>query len=183
MGLPPNVRVNAQLPFPAMVTGGAGIAISKNNGIWQVSFSINGFGSQNPPSGNFATDFLLGYDAIAQTFFKVSIANLIAVTTSIRLQRRVTATPIIVSATDQILNCNISSGAASCTLPSYATRGGLALTFKDVGGQAAANNITITPNGAETIDGVNAAVVLRNNYEGITLVPANDGTSTGWSIE
>lgn len=37
MGLPPNVRVNAQLPFPSMVTGGSGIAISKNNGIWVVS--------------------------------------------------------------------------------------------------------------------------------------------------
>lgn len=31
-----NVRVNVQAPFPALVTGAAGISIAKNNGVWQV---------------------------------------------------------------------------------------------------------------------------------------------------
>ena len=50
MNLPANIRVNAQLPFPAMVTGTGPITIGKVNGIWQVGFTINAFGTQNPPS-------------------------------------------------------------------------------------------------------------------------------------
>lgn len=182
MNLPANIRVNAQLPFPALVTGTGPITIGKLNGIWQVGFTINAFGSQNPPIGNYPTDFLLAYDSVAKTFFKVSITNLQATTAIARLQRSVTATPIVIAGTDQILNCNIAA-AAACTLPTAASRNGQPLTFKDLG-QAAAHNITITPNGAETIDGANSAVVIKNNFGWITLVPFNDGVNTtGWMIQ
>lgn len=50
------------------------------------------------------------------------------------------------------------------------------LTIKDKAGTAAASPITITPNGAETIDGA-ASLTIDANYAGITLVFAG----TDWS--
>lgn len=99
-----------------------------------------------------------------------------------RVQRSIIASPIIVGAIDQILNCNIPVP-ANCILPPFASRAGVAITFKDVGGQAQSNNITIFPNGAETIDGANQPVVLKNNFGWLTLVPFNDAVNSGWSIE
>src|ERR1700730_15855963 len=178
------MRVNAQLPFPVLGTETGPITIGKVNGIWQVGFTINAFGTQNPPSGNYPTDFLFAYDSVAKAFFKISITNLISslnvLSGAARSQRAVTASPIVIAGTDQILNCNIAA-AAACALPAAATRVGVPLTFKDLG-QAAAHNITLTAAGADTIDGA-AALVMKNNWQGVTLVPFNDGTNTGWSIE
>ncbi len=97
-----------------------------------------------------------------------------------RQQRSVTTTPIVILSTDQIINCNIPSP-ATCTLPSSASRNGIPLTFKDVGGQFAANNLTITP--IDPVDGVLTSIVLSNNRAAITLVPFADGANVGWVIE
>lgn len=185
MTLPANIRVNTAVPFPALVQSNGPITISKNNGIWTIGFTITTFGAQVPLVGNYPTDFLMGYDTVNKTFFSVSITSLIAslaiTTGSARLQRSVTATPIVVQTTDQIINCNISSGPAACTLPSAASRVGVPLTFKDLG-QAAAHNITLTGAGGDTIDGL-ATYVLSNNRQWVTLVPFNDGTNTGWMVQ
>lgn len=109
----------------------------------------------------------------------VPLATLL-VLLSARVQRAVVATPIVIAQADQILNCNIPV-AAACALPKAATRNGIPLTFKDLG-QAAAHNITLTPFGAETIAGVNAAVALTVNRQELTLVPFNDGVNSGWEI-
>lgn len=98
----------------------------------------------------------------------------------VRLQRSVTATPIVVASNDQVLNCNINT-AAACTLPSAASRNGLALTFKDLG-QATTHNITITAAGGETIDAL-SSFPITNNFQAVTFVPFNDGVNNGWSIE
>jgi hypothetical protein len=97
-----------------------------------------------------------------------------------RTQRLVTASPIVVSPSDQIVNCNIPV-AAFCTLPVSSTRIGAALTFKDLG-QATAHHITFTPAGIETIDG-GASYVIANNYGWVTFVPFNDGTNVGWMVQ
>lgn len=182
MTIPANVRVNAQLPFPSLVYGTGPITIGKANGIWTVGFSIAIFGSINPPIPNYPTDFLFGYDAINNAFFKVSITNLIAAVSNIgaaRNQRSVTATPIVVVSTDQILNCNVNS-AVACTLPAAATRNGVPLTFKEVGGHAV--NYTFTP--TDSIDGSSAPFVGISNAHGwITFVPFNDGINSGWMIQ
>lgn len=180
MTLPPNIRVNVGAPFPARVQGSGPIVVTKANGVWTVSFSVTGLAVQTPPPANYPTDYFLMYDSVAKQFFNVPITG--GPFGRVRLQRSVVATPVVVAAPDEILNCNINA-AAACVLPSYTTRKGLALTFKDVGAQFTAHNLTITPNGTETIEGVNAPIVLNVNRQGLTLVPANDGTNTGWSIE
>jgi hypothetical protein len=176
--LPPSIRVNLQAPFPALVQGSGPVVIGKQAGIWTVQLSFAGLGVQTPPPANYATDYILVYDSVAQTFFKAPLTG--SLFGRARTQRSVTATPIVVASTDEILNCNITA-AAACALPAAATRNGLALTFKDLG-QAAAHNITLTPNGVETIDGA-ANAVLKNNYQSMTLVPFNDGVNSGWMIQ
>lgn len=96
-----------------------------------------------------------------------------------RRQRLVTASPIVVQTNDDIINCNIPV-TATCTLPIASTRGGVPLTFKDLG-QAFAHNITLTASGTDAIEG-QPSIRIGNNYQSITLVPLNDGTSTGWSV-
>ena len=77
MVLPANIRVNAQLPFPSLVTGTGPITITKANGVWTVGFSIVPFGVANPPVGNYPTDYLLGYDSVAKAYFQISLTNLL----------------------------------------------------------------------------------------------------------
>jgi hypothetical protein len=188
MTLPPNIRVNVGAPFPARVQGSGPITVSKANGVWTVSLNISGIASQVPLLANFATDYVLFYDSIANAFFKMSISALVAAVTppaGARTQRSVTVSPIIVVGNDSILNVNINAGAPTCALPAAATRAGAPLTFVDVGLRAAAHNITLTPNGAETILNAQnpAAYTMSANGDAVTLVPFNDGTNTGWTIQ
>jgi hypothetical protein len=97
-------------------------------------------------------------------------------------QRSVTASPITVAASDEILNCNISSGSPTCQLPAAGTRAGRPVIFKDVGGQFSSHNLTLTFSGAEKADNI-ASLTLSSNYGYLRLVPMNDGVNTGWAIE
>lgn len=178
MGLPATVRVNTTVNFPSLVFGTGPIVVTKSNGVWTVGFSMAALTVQTPPPANYATDYFLMWDSVANTFFNVPLIG--SAFGRSRLQRSVTATPIVVAANDEILNCNINTVSA-CPLPAASSRNGLPLTFKDLG-QAAANNITITPNGAETIDGA-STFVMKNNRQAVTLVPFNDGANSGWAIE
>jgi hypothetical protein len=58
------------------VYGSGPITIGKQNGIWTVGLSIAAFGSIVPPVQNFPTDYLMGWDAANNAYFKVSITNL-----------------------------------------------------------------------------------------------------------
>ena len=184
MTLPASIRVNTQANFPTLVYGSGPIVIGKANGIWTVGWTMAPLGVQVPLPANYATDYLIVWDAQTNTFFRMSIAGLIASlgidTGAVRLQRLVVTTPIVVSGSDAIINCNVPV-AAACTLPPAAARGGVPLTFKDMG-QANAHHITLTAAPGDTIDG-QPFITLQNNYQSITLVPLNDGTSIGWAIE
>jgi hypothetical protein len=124
MVAPANVRVNVQVPFPAMVTGSGPITIAKVNGVWQVGFSLTVF----------------------QQIFSVQARTQRSVTAS---PVGVQTTP-----PDGIINVNIATGNPTCLLPLANTRAGAPLTFKDVGGNFAAHPLVITAAGADTIDGL-----------------------------
>ena len=74
-----------------------------------------------------------------------------------------------VQSSDYFLAADSSSNTITITLPAASSNSGRVIKFKDAGGNADSNNITITRAGSDTIDG-NASVVLESPYSGITLV-------------
>lgn len=180
--LPANIRVNAAFPFPSLVQGSGGITLAKNNGIWTVGWAPQSFAITIPTAAT--TSYAVVYDSVTGQTILVQLSYLATLIGPLiigaRTQRAVTASPIVIGGTDQIINCNIAT-AASCALPASATRAGSPLTFKDMG-QAAAHNITFTANGAEKIDG-QSTFVMTNNFQAVTFVPFNDGVNSGWSVE
>jgi hypothetical protein len=177
--LPANIRVNTQAPFPALVKASAPVTVQKANGIWTVGLSVAGLGVQAPPAANYPTDYLLAYDSVANTFFKLPLT--IIPIGGIRMQRSIVgAGPVVLLSTDQMLNLNLTASGV-ITLPSYATRGGVPLTLKDVSqlNGAGFHAQTIAAAAGEKIDG-NASVPLSQPGQAITLVPCNDGVNAGW---
>lgn len=85
----------------------------------------------------------------------------------------VTATPYVPLSTDAFLEVNFA-GAVAINLPTAASRAGYPLKIKDISGVAHTNNITITPNGAETIEG-STSLVIQNDWQGYTLYPITGG--------
>jgi hypothetical protein len=185
MATPARIRVNTAFPFPSLVNGSGPVTISKQQGIWTVGYSVVAFATQVPPPQNYPTDYVLMYDSVANRYFNMSITALVSaaqtsITAGARTQRSITTSPIVIMTNDQILNCAIGT-VATCALPTAASRIGVPLTFKDLG-QASAHNITISPSGGDTIDGL-ASIKLTNNFQTLTLVPLNDGTNAGWAVE
>lgn len=73
-------------------------------------------------------------------------------------------------ATDTTLYVDSSAGPVQILLRLAAERGGVPITVKDVGGAAYTKNITITPNGAETIE-TNPNFVIQTDFGGVNLNP------------
>ncbi len=90
----------------------------------------------------------------------------------------VTSSPEVPAATDRIILANVA-GVLAVNLAAVSGRGGLALTIKDISGAASTNHITVTPNGAETIDGA-ATYVIQADYGALTITPLPD--NSGWFI-
>jgi hypothetical protein len=80
--------------------------------------------------------------------------------------------PYTVLSTDTTIFVTTSGGAVTIDLMASASRGNLPLTIVDVSGNAAANNITISPNGADT-NGIagHASLTVKAAYGGYRLYP------------
>ncbi len=85
--------------------------------------------------------------------------------------------PYSTLATDYVIGGDTSVDVLTIDLTSTTVTAGRTVIVKDVGGNAGTNNITITTEGAETIDGA-ASFVINTNYESVSLV--SDGTN--WFI-
>ena len=87
--------------------------------------------------------------------------------------------PYTLTASDNVIACNHSS-AITINLPATsATPTGKIFTIKDESGSVSTNNITVTPNGADTIEGT-TSVTINGDYNAIEIY-VND--STGWFIK
>jgi hypothetical protein len=186
MTLPPNIRVNAQFPFPATVQGTGPVIISKSGGIWNISLNYAQI-SPLPIGFDPTSKLLLIFDQISNSFVQTTLSSLLA-TVAAGILRIVTAAgDVTVTTTDSFILMNKSVGAATnINLPSSASRAGLALHIKDYKGDAATNNITFVPNGVETIDGFSGAAAAAN---GTAVINVNNGhkilyplPSGGWFI-
>lgn len=83
----------------------------------------------------------------------------------------VTVTPHTVGVSEEILLTSLAApGPVAIQLPLIATFLPKTLTIKDDLGDSGANNITITPDGAETVDGA-VSLVISTNGASVTLVP------------
>lgn len=90
--------------------------------------------------------------------------------------RIATTTPDTVTVTDSVVSYQLAApGPVAVSLP--AGQVGQVFYLKDGTGDAATNPITITPNGAETIDDV-ATATINTNYGALTLVY----TGAKWEI-
>jgi hypothetical protein len=76
-GIPAEVRINTNTPFPTMVTGANGIGLGKNNGIWTVQLNINSLATATPPTTAFATDYVPVFDSNTGLYSKVSLSNVV----------------------------------------------------------------------------------------------------------
>lgn len=129
------------------------------------TYSIPAAGELNWAS---LSDFLnaLGDGAQATTFQKFSV-------------RKATTSPVTVSATtDCVVSTDLSvAGAVTVNLPAGAAK--QVFFISDGKGDAASNNITINPNGVETIAG-SSSLVLNHARQGVMLVyNSSDGD---WKI-
>lgn len=90
--------------------------------------------------------------------------------------RIATTTPDTVLATDSVISYQLAApGPVAVALPAGVT--GTVYYLKDGTGDASTNPITITPNGAETIDDA-ATATINTNYGALTLVY----TGAKWEI-
>jgi len=89
----------------------------------------------------------------------------------------VTTTPYVPVSTDAFLLVNKTS-AVTVNLPTAASRNGYPLIIKDNSGAAQTNNITINPNGSDTIEGL-TSLTVNVAWGGFALYPVTGG----WVIQ
>lgn len=112
--------------------------------------------------------------------FLIALGDKAAIAQEMKQAVRVaTTTPVTVSdTTDCVVATNLSvAGAVAVTLP--AGTDGRWFAIADQRGDAATNNVTITPNGSETING-SATYVISENRGGVILVYS--ATNTRWNV-
>lgn len=172
MSLPANIRVNASAPFPALVKGAGPIAISKQNGIWTVSLNFGAIAqAQGVPDP--ANTYTLVWNALTGVFTLIPLSAV----SSIKVVKVLTAAgPYAAQPTDEVLIVNQIVGAAFTVTVDWSVRT-KPLRIVDGKGDAAANNITVTPAvGQSQLAIVNYSYVIDGNGGSITLTPLPDLT-------
>lgn len=133
-------------------------------------------GSTNPTPTSYSIPLNTELNWTQLSAFLQAIADSAQGTSFQKFASRVaTSTPVSIAATtDCVVVSNLTvPGAVAVTLPAGAAK--QIFFILDGKGDAATNNITITPNGAETIRGA-ATLVLDKNYSGVAIV----FTGTNW---
>lgn len=174
--LPYNVRVNVNVPFPALVAGASGIKVTKQNGIWTIAPDYTVF-AQSTSVLDPTNSYTLVYNVISGLFTLVQVgalSNLKSVkilTGAVGLASPYTALP-----NDEVLIVKQTVGAAFTINVDWSTRS-RPLRIVDGKGDAATNNITITPASGQTqLASTNYSYIIDGNGGSITLTPLPDGS-------
>ena len=85
--------------------------------------------------------------------------------------------PYDIVTNDVVILADSTLGTVQINFPSVATNTGRVLVVKDSGGAATTNAITVVPDGADTIDGLNTSFVLAANYSAVVFI---SGNGTEW---
>lgn len=172
MMLPANIRVNATVPFPATVKGGGVVSVVKLNNIWTIALNFAALGlSQSVVDP--ANSYVLVWNAVTGAFALVPLS---AVFSSKVVKTLTTAGPYAAAPNDEVLIVKQTVGAAFTITVDWSART-KPLRVVDGKGDAAANNITITPAaGQSQLATVNYSYVIDGNGGSITLTPLPDNT-------
>jgi trimeric autotransporter adhesin len=93
----------------------------------------------------------------------------------------VSSTPYTILSTDAYSVYFVTTTSAiTINLPSTTSVTDRAYIFKDVSGMANTNNISLTPNGTDKIEGINATKLLSSNYGAWTFL--SDGAGNWWMV-
>lgn len=170
--LPYNIRVNTNIPFPARVSGAAGIKVVKQNGLWTISPDYTVF-PQVASVADPANTYTLVWNAVTGVFNLVLVSSI----ASLKVVKTLTAAgPYTALPTDEVLIIKQTAGAPFTVNVDWSARS-KPLRIVDGKGDAATNNITITPaNGQTQLASVNFSYVIDGNGGSITLTPLPDGT-------
>jgi len=172
MTLPANIRINASAPFPALVKGSGPIAVSKQNGIWTVSLNFAALGqAQSVPDP--ANTYTLVWNILTGVFTLIPISAV----SGTKVVKILTAPgPYAALPADEVLIVKQIVAAAFTVTVDWSARS-KPLRVVDGKGDAAVNNITITPSaGQSQLALVNFSYVIDGNGGSITLTPLPDGT-------
>lgn len=169
----PKIRVNTQVPFPAMVRGSGPINVGKATGVWTIGFSVAGLNSIAPQVTSYATDLLFGFDAVAGQFFNISLTNLLAVPVTSAPTTQTAAYAVGQTDSSIILN---NAGGVTLTLPAAAQNKGRWLYVRTI---AAGAVISASANVVPLAGGAAGTAILAATA-GKWAALQSDGTN--WQI-
>jgi hypothetical protein len=168
MTLPASIRVNVKAPFPSQVVGGGFVTVSKLKGVYTLGSSYAGLA----PLLAFAdlpASLIAVYDPATKQFNTVTASQVIS-SSLIGYRLVIAAGDVTIGASDLIiLLAKTVPAATNIILPTALSRGGLPVTVKDYGYNAAANNIRFVMAGTETLDGFTQAQADTNGASKMTV--------------
>lgn len=172
--LPYNLRVNVNVPFPALVAGSTGVKLTKSNGIWTVALDYTAFvQSSSPTISDPSNTYTLVWNIVSGIFTLIPISS---VPNSKVVKTLTAAGPYTAQPTDDVLIVNQTVGAAFTVNIDWSARF-KPLRIVDGKGDALTNNITITPAAGQTqLGALNYSYIIDGNGGSITLTPLPAGT-------
>src|SRR5215469_1383425 len=176
----PQIAIVADVPFPATVYSGPGITINKANpSAWTLTLDTMSL-PVAPSLATLSNFWAAAYDNGTSAYERVNLGTLISTATGLDTRTAIGDVAYAVTTSDRYIALNATlSAPRAITLPAASSvPPGREVTLQDeVGGLAPRNYWTVTPSGANTIDGA-TSLILAAPYGGLRL--RSDGASK-WS--